>query len=89
MTPSILEMLQKAVSVELVDSYADYQVYYNTVVKTRQRIEAAGAEAVPELIDALTDEDYRVRGPSGYLCSAKIADGPRPTCTTRGTSYRD
>lgn len=67
MTPDIRAMLRRAVNFQLVDSYASYQAYYNTVVKTRQRIEAMGVDALDGLMDALTDEDYRVRGLAATL----------------------
>lgn len=71
--PDIRTMLRKAVNFQLVDSYASYQAYYNTVVKTRQRIEALGAAAVEGLVAALADDDYRVRGLAATLLG-KIGD---------------
>jgi HEAT repeat protein len=67
MMPDIRTLLRKAVNFELVDSYASYQAYYNTVIKTRQRIEALGVEALEGLVAALHDEDYRVRGLAATL----------------------
>lgn len=71
---TILTLLRKAATFEQkMDSYADYQVYYNVVHKARERIEQMGADAVEALIEALADDDYRVRGLAASLLG-KIGD---------------
>lgn len=50
-------LLKKAANIQVVDNYAAYQVYYRTVYLAQQKILELGAEAVSDLIEALTTSD--------------------------------